>query len=321
MNWSWVLRFTIVLLLFSIGAKVINASAQDISMPVKCDSLSIIKTRTEEIHSFKTQSHSKLSQKELQISTPSFDELLYNQKKPLPITFEPLRIDTNLPLYESRTHGFLTHSLNPLLHSETKGVAFEYQVFDRLSITTGGEIGFTSLPNALTPLSQFNAQISTGYVISDRLRVSGTFNVGQFLGERYINPTTSLSYDLNSNWNLLLHGGLYQSNTLVGNYRSQYGLFRAQYNSNGWYLYGQGFTSYANHPYMSLSPSLYNHGYSGFGGGLGYNIGGAGKVSVGIDYIYDPITGKMTPKYFVDLTGAINLGVQKLIELIKELVE
>lgn len=53
---------------------------------------------------------------------------------------------------------------------------------------------------------------------------------------------------------------------------------------------------------------------------MGYDILGSGNVAVGVDYIYDPMTGKMIPKYYIDLTGAINFGVKKLIELIKELL-
>lgn len=293
--------------------------AQDISKQLEVDSIDIRQTRVSKFISIKPKTLTELSPIKPEIAAPTFERLdIKHTPTRQTVEYQEPSLDFLLP---SASSGFLLNSNNSLLHSETKGIHFERPIMESLSLTSGGEIGYTSLPLSSFPAIQYDAYLGAKYRFTDKLRAEGRIHVGQFLCERYLNPTLSLNYQLNSNWNLMLKGGMNQSQMFNNSYRSAYGAIKAQYSSNGWYLYGQGFTSYANQPYMSLSPSLYHYGYSGFGGGVGYNILGSGNVGVGFDYIYDPMTGRITPKYYVDLTGAINLGVKKLIELIKELME
>lgn len=316
---NWVIRFAIALLFLLIGVDEYGLYAQEIPTTLNVDTINIKQIRERKSNSIKPKALTELSLVKPEIVAPTFELL---DVKHIPIHQSLVYQKPNLDfLYPSVSSGFLLSSNNSLLHSETKGIHFELPILESLSLTSGGDIGHTSLPLTAFPVIQYDAYLGTKYRFTDKLQVESRIHLGEFLGERYLNPTLSLNYQLNSNWNLMLKGDMYQSQMYNNPYRSAYGAIKAQYSSNGWYLYAQGFTSYANQPYISLSPSLYHHGYSGFGGGVGYNILDSGNVGVGVDYIYDPMTGKMIPKYYIDLTGTINLGVKKLIELIKELLE
>ncbi|MBR8758734.1 hypothetical protein [Porphyromonas levii] len=305
-------------LCLSIGINIDTLCAQDISKQLEVDSIDIKQTRNSKFILIKSKALTELATIKLEIASPTFEHLAI-KCTPTRQTFVYQKPNLDF-LLQSASSGFLLNSNNSLLHSETKGIHFERPILESLSLTSGGDIGNTSLPLSAFPVVQYDAYLGAKYRFTDKLQTESRIHLGQFLGERYLSPTLSLNYQLNSNWSLMLKGGMYQSQIFNNSYHSAYGTIKAQYSSNGWCLYGKWFTSYANQPYLSLSPSLYHHGYSGFGGGVGYYILGSGNVGVGVDYIYDPMTGKMIPKYYIDLTGAINFGVKKLIELIKELL-
>lgn len=319
MNDNWVIRFVNALLFLSIGVEEYGLYAQNELSNPKADTIDVKQTEKSKLISIKPKALTELSPTKQEIAAPTFEHLDIKHTFIHEISmYQKPNLEFLLPNVSS---GFWLNSNNSLLHSETKEIHFEYSILESLSITLGGDIGHTSLPLSAYPVIHYGAYLGAKYRFTDKLQAESRIYLGQFLGERCLKPILSLNYQLNSNWNLMLKGGMFQTQLFNNAYHSTYGAIKVQYSSNGWYLYGQGFTSYANQPDMSLSSRQYHHSYSGFGGGLGYNFVGSGNVEVGVDYIYDPITGKMIPKYYVDLTGAINLGVKKLIELIKELLE
>lgn len=223
-----------------------------------------------------------------------------------------------LSFYGSRSENFNIIGQPVPVHELSKTLHLGYKITDELTFNASGMIGYTSLPLTIAADQTFDAYAGLTYTPSEKLAIGGGVSVGKFVNSGYINPSAFIRYHLNPNMEINLYGGMnfatlpYQN---LYNSRSAYGGLQLKYTAdNGLFLYGQGFASMSSpgmHPLYSRNPSAY---YTGFGGGIGYNIPGGMPVSLGVNWVRNPFTQRLEPVAQVNIMGGLIYLIKKLIE-------
>lgn len=206
---------------------------------------------------------------------------------------------------------------NSMLYSIQRELRLDYRLDKRLSLELSGMMGYTSLPSTFYAHKQYDLYGGLRYDVSDRMTVGGGMSVGGFMGTRYLNPNLYARYNPSENWQFGLYGGvnlIHLPATRGYGYQSLYSGMTFKYTADqGFFVYGRGFTSQANAPYFGWTPQP-NFWTMGAGGGVGYNIPGYGPISVGVDYVYNPITKRMEPVYSLNLVNGLIYLIEKVIQ-------
>lgn len=154
------------------------------------------------------------------------------------------------------------------------------------------------------------ASFAATYRVNEWLSVSPSVIAGQVMGSRFIAPSFTTTFDISESLQAQLRTGLFVGQSAYQPLLAQQSLnasLRLQYTTpSGFFAYGEGYA--ARHElFASLNqmPMLYGPYSYGFGGGVGYNIPGAGPISVGVHYNYNPMTQRMEPAASVNLVGGL----------------
>lgn len=154
------------------------------------------------------------------------------------------------------------------------------------------------------------ANIGASYKVNDWMSIEPSVVAGQLMGSRFVAPSVTASFNISERFKAQLRTGLalgqnaYQPHLM---HQSLNASLRLQYiTPSGVFVYGEGFAArqklFANLNQMPMLTGPYAYG---FGGGVGYNIPGAGPISVGINYNYNPFSHRMEPVASVNLVGGI----------------
>lgn len=154
------------------------------------------------------------------------------------------------------------------------------------------------------------AYFSASYRINDWLSISPSFVAGQFIGSRFIAPSVTTTFDISERLRAQLRTGFAFGQSAYQPLLAQQSLnasLRLQYTTpSGLFAYGEGYAArhqlFASLNQMPMLTGPYSYG---FGGGIGYNIPGAGPISMGISYNYNPITQRMEPVATINLVGGL----------------
>lgn len=154
------------------------------------------------------------------------------------------------------------------------------------------------------------ANFGATYRLNDWMSISPSFIAGQFMGSRFMAPSVTTAFDISNRFKAQLITGIGVGQNAYQPFLVQQSLnasLRLQYvTPSGFFAYGQGYAArhqlFASLNQMPMLSGPYSYG---FGGGIGYNIPGAGPISVGINYHYNPMTQRMEPVAAVNLVGGI----------------
>ncbi len=162
------------------------------------------------------------------------------------------------------------------------------------------------------------ANISASYSINDRMSISSSVVAGQLMGSRFIAPSFTTTFDVSERLKAQLRMGLNLGQSAYQPFLVQQSLntsLRLQYiTPSGFFAYGEGYATryqlFANLNQMPMLTGSYSYG---FGGGIGYNIPGAGPISMGVSYSYNPFTQRIEPVATINIVGGL-IYLYQLIE-------
>lgn len=217
---------------------------------------------------------------------------------------------------------------------EMAKLSVKLQLNEQLNIETSGLIGLSQSVLNPIPMKNFHLYSGLEWSPSEDFQLKMGMNYGGMERNRFWGPSTSLRVNLRENLMLELQGGYLFNrtntyldptglalNTMYGSSfgANGYGNLTLNYKfNNGIYLYGRaGFntfnplTTYPN----SQNRTLFTQTY---GAGLGYYIPGAGPIGFGIDFVQNPITGRMEPQYQINPVGLVIFLLEKIHEAISE---
>lgn len=309
--------FAIIALIF---LSYSTGNAQEVAHAVAPDSIKSIRIEKEKIFLPEISLNKKIP---LELAKPQI-----NIKNPLEganVAISKTQIDlrSNNHKLSMKAHSFdgiKNPYLSQMYYSIERKLGVKYDLSRKTSIEGSGMMGYTSLPMMPFPDKQYSVSFAFNYRPSDRFSIGIGATSGRFMSSYYLNPNIHTRFTPNRNWQLDLYSGINYSSPQFGHSftsNSIYSNLRINYISDqGFYVYAQGFTSMAHgqnylwmhHPYYYTS---------GLGGGIGYNIPGAGPVSIGVDYVYNPATQKLEPYVSFNPIGAIAL----LVKLISQAFE
>ena len=206
---------------------------------------------------------------------------------------------------------------NSMLYSIEQTLQVDYELGKKLSLELSGMIGYTSLPSTFYAYKQYEVYGGLRYGVNERLSLGGGLAAGGFMGTRYLNPNLYARYTPSENWQFGLYGGTSLIHLPSGRgygYQSLYSGMTFKYTADqGFFVYGRGFTSRSNAPYFGWT-SHPNFWTMGAGGGVGYNIPGRGPISVGVDYIYNPVTKRMEPVFSLNIVNGLIYLIEQIIQ-------
>lgn len=206
---------------------------------------------------------------------------------------------------------------NGMLYSIQRGLQADYKLDKKLSLELSGMIGYTSLPSTFHAYKQYDLYGGLRYDANKSLSLGAGVSVGGFMGTRYLNPRVYAGYNPSDNWEFGLYGGvnlIHLPPTRGYGYQSLYSGMTFKYTADqGVFVYGKGFTSQSNAPYFGWTPQP-GFWSMGVGGGIGYNIPGYGPVSVGVDYVYNPLTKRMEPVYSLNIVNGLIYLIEQVIQ-------
>ncbi len=204
------------------------------------------------------------------------------------------------------------------IHTNAKELSLAYRLSPQLSLLSSVKMGTSAIPFISPTEKLYDLSVGINYTPSDQVSLYTGISAGSFMRSQYINPRLVGMFALTDRLNLNVSGGMSMYGAPFSprlDHREFYANMRLQYKTDlGLYLYGTGFTS-THHQFSSPFPA---YTFSGVGGGVGYNIPGAGPVEAGITYVYNPHTQRMEPRLSLNLMGGLIYLIKKIVEVATE---
>ncbi|WP_329904307.1 hypothetical protein [Porphyromonas pogonae] len=202
-------------------------------------------------------------------------------------------------------------------YNDVKSLGVSVRLDRRISLNGSVDIGLTSSPFVATIEKYYRADLGVTLRPMDNMRLSAGIGYGSYMRQQFINPYMNAGIRLGDHVDVMLNGGAMLYNTPFSqgfNNANYYGNMRVNYMftpGSGFYIYGTGYGGYSSSPYFNQNFNAMNRSF-GVGGGVGYMVEGGGRIEGGVNYEYDPRTGRMRPVPYVNLTGLIDLIIKKI---------
>lgn len=240
------------------------------------------------------------------------DRYLPNMQRGIRLFDQP-----NISLYGTKRSNFFAHPQAAGIHELSKTLNFDYRLTNNLTFNASGMIGYTSQPLSILPQHSCNVYAGLTYTPTEKLTLGTGVNMGMFVNSSYTNTSMFAQYRMNEHWTANAYGGIFLSKSAIDpNFKSSSmmgGLQMTYTADNGLFMYGRGFAAMnsGNYTPYTRDPFAYN---TGVGAGLGFNLPDAGPISIGVDWIRNPSTGRMEPIANINIFGGIVYLIKKIVE-------
>lgn len=234
---------------------------------------------------------------------------------PSPLTDSPQNMHTTLQVGRLRLKSFSSQNnfvdLMGTKH-EVKGFAVNHPIDKQISLTSSLTLGHTLLPYQPIPHQLLRLSIGANIRPTANSLIGLSASYERLMGYQAWRPEVLANIYLGERWRIsaLAGAAIYTQSSypFANNGINYYIGTRIQYDlNNQWYLYGHTQASLHNIWSGSYSQPKWTQWTYAVGGGIGFNIKGAGPIELGLTYHYNPMSNRMEPMPSLNVFGLIGL--------------